>query len=44
MEISVRVFGLNSWAILVPEVLMGVGTVAVVYAAVRRLSTVPRPV
>ncbi|MER6210212.1 glycosyltransferase family 39 protein [Streptomyces sp. NPDC001642] len=36
MEISVRVFGLNSWAILVPEVLMGVGTVAVVYAAVRR--------
>ncbi|WP_427921175.1 ArnT family glycosyltransferase [Streptomyces sp. cg40] len=36
MEISVRIFGLNSWAILVPEVLMGVGTVAVVYAAVRR--------
>ncbi|MFC8387891.1 ArnT family glycosyltransferase [Streptomyces sp. NPDC057238] len=36
MELSVRVFGLNSWAILVPEVLMGVGTVAVVYAAVRR--------
>ncbi|MER6747909.1 ArnT family glycosyltransferase [Streptomyces fungicidicus] len=36
MELSVRIFGLNSWAILVPEVLMGVGTVAVVYAAVRR--------
>ncbi|MFF0108880.1 ArnT family glycosyltransferase [Streptomyces hirsutus] len=36
MELSVRVFGLNSWAVLVPEVLMGVGTVAVVYAAVRR--------
>lgn len=36
MQLSVRVFGLNSWAILVPEVLMGVGTVAVVYAAVRR--------
>ncbi|MGQ4382235.1 ArnT family glycosyltransferase [Streptomyces sp. SAS_270] len=36
MELSVRVFGLNSWAILVPEVLMGVATVAVVYAAVRR--------
>ncbi|MFE0383985.1 ArnT family glycosyltransferase [Streptomyces bungoensis] len=36
MELSVRVFGLNSWAILVPEVLMGVGAVAVVYAAVRR--------
>ncbi|MDT0395527.1 glycosyltransferase family 39 protein [Streptomyces edwardsiae] len=36
MELSVRIFGLNSWAILVPEVLMGVGTVAVVHAAVRR--------
>ncbi|CAM5587977.1 MULTISPECIES: glycosyltransferase family 39 protein [Streptomyces] len=36
MELSVRVFGLDSWAILVPEVLMGVATVAVVYAAVRR--------
>ncbi|MFE7810412.1 ArnT family glycosyltransferase [Streptomyces sp. NPDC057433] len=36
MELSVRIFGLNSWAILVPEVLMGVGTVAVVYASVRR--------
>ncbi|MGK3936905.1 glycosyltransferase family 39 protein [Streptomyces caeruleatus] len=36
MELSVRVFGLNSWAILAPEVLMGVGTVAVVYASVRR--------
>ncbi|MGW7523600.1 glycosyltransferase family 39 protein [Streptomyces sp. NPDC054783] len=36
MELSVRIFGLNSWAILTPEVLMGVGTVAVVYAAVRR--------
>ncbi|MGC3004230.1 glycosyltransferase family 39 protein, partial [Streptomyces sp. G35A] len=36
MALSVRIFGLNSWAILVPEVLMGLGTVAVVYAAVRR--------
>ncbi|CAL9510204.1 hypothetical protein SUDANB15_03607 [Streptomyces sp. enrichment culture] len=36
--LSVRIFGLNSWAILVPEVLMGVGTVAVVHAAVRRRS------
>ncbi|AEY90328.1 integral membrane protein [Streptomyces hygroscopicus subsp. jinggangensis 5008] len=36
MELSVRVFGLDSWAILAPEVLMGVATVAVVYAAVRR--------
>ncbi|NEB64276.1 glycosyltransferase family 39 protein [Streptomyces diastaticus] len=36
MALAVRVFGLSSWSILVPEVLMGVGTVAVVYAAVRR--------
>ncbi|KOV60063.1 glycosyl transferase [Streptomyces sp. MMG1121] len=36
MELSVRIFGLNSWAILTPEVLMGVGAVAVVYAGVRR--------
>ncbi|MFF4832289.1 glycosyltransferase family 39 protein [Streptomyces sp. NPDC001315] len=36
MELSVRIFGLNSWAILVPEVIMGVATVAVVYASVRR--------
>ncbi|MGW0870898.1 ArnT family glycosyltransferase [Streptomyces sp. NPDC002740] len=36
MALSVKVFGLNSWAILVPEVLMGVGSVAVVYASVRR--------
>ncbi|MFJ8788485.1 glycosyltransferase family 39 protein [Streptomyces sp. NPDC102462] len=38
MELSVRVFGLNSWVILTPQVLMGVGTVAVVHAAVRRRS------
>ncbi|MCK7627503.1 glycosyltransferase family 39 protein [Streptomyces sp. RS10V-4] len=36
MELSVRLFGLNSWAILVPEALMGVAAVAVLYAAVRR--------
>ncbi|MGW1268035.1 ArnT family glycosyltransferase [Streptomyces sp. NPDC002491] len=36
MALSVRIFGLSSWAILAPEVLMGVGTVAVVYASVRR--------
>ncbi|WP_329012608.1 ArnT family glycosyltransferase [Streptomyces sp. NBC_01601] len=36
MALSVRIFGLGSWAVLVPEVLMGVGSVAVVYAAVRR--------
>ncbi|MFD4479570.1 ArnT family glycosyltransferase [Streptomyces sp. NPDC058471] len=36
MALSVRVFGLNSWAVLVPQVLMGVATVGVLYAAVRR--------
>ncbi|MET8636153.1 glycosyltransferase family 39 protein [Streptomyces sp. NPDC004680] len=36
MALSVRIFGLHSWAILAPEVVMGVMTVAVVYAAVRR--------
>lgn len=36
MELSVRLFGLNSWAILVPEVLMGVGTVWLLFTCVRR--------
>ena len=36
MEISARIFGVNSWSILVPEALMGVASVALLYAAVRR--------
>ena len=36
MALSVRVFGLSSFAILLPEVLMGVATVAVVHATVKR--------
>ncbi len=36
MALSVRVFGLSSWSILVPEALMGVATVALVYCIVRR--------
>ena len=36
MALSVRVLGLSSFAILLPEVLMGVATVAVVHATVRR--------
>ena len=36
MGLSVRVFGLSSWSILVPQALMGVATVGTVYAAVRR--------
>ncbi|MEU7630421.1 glycosyltransferase family 39 protein [Nocardia sp. NPDC049220] len=36
MELSVRAFGLNSWSILVPEALLGVASVALVWATVRR--------
>ncbi|MBF6202275.1 glycosyltransferase family 39 protein, partial [Nocardia cyriacigeorgica] len=36
MELSVRLFGLNSWSMLVPQVLLGVATVAALWAAVRR--------
>lgn len=34
--LSVRAFGLNSWSLLVPQALMGMGTVALVWATVRR--------
>ena len=37
MEIAVRLFGLNSWSLLVPQALMGVATAGVVYLAVRRV-------
>ncbi|MGV8979169.1 MAG: ArnT family glycosyltransferase [Cellulomonas sp.] len=36
MALSVRLFGLSSWAILVPQALMGVAGVSVLYASVRR--------
>lgn len=36
MALSVRVFGLNSFAMLMPEVLMGVASVGLVYSMVRR--------
>ncbi|MFI0940913.1 ArnT family glycosyltransferase [Streptomyces sp. NPDC021020] len=36
MALSVRLFGLGSWQILVPQALMGAGTVALLNAAVRR--------
>ncbi|NSL42862.1 glycosyltransferase family 39 protein, partial [Streptomyces sp. 8P21H-1] len=36
MALSVRLFGLNSFAILFPQVLMAVATAAVLYGAVRR--------
>lgn len=35
-SLSVRLFGLSPWSLLVPQALMGVGTVAVVYLTVRR--------
>jgi 4-amino-4-deoxy-L-arabinose transferase-like glycosyltransferase len=36
MEISARLFGLNSWSMLVPQALEGVATVGLVYLSVRR--------
>ena len=38
MALSVRLFGLSSASILVPQALLGVGTVGVLYATVRRTS------
>ncbi|WP_211348950.1 ArnT family glycosyltransferase [Nocardioides litoris] len=36
MALSVRLFGLSPWAVLAPQALMGVATVAVVHHGVRR--------
>lgn len=36
MDISARIFGVNSWSILVPQALEGVAAVGVVYVTVRR--------
>ena len=36
MALSVRLFGLSSFSILLPEALMGVATVGVLYATVKR--------
>ncbi|MCV7176737.1 glycosyltransferase family 39 protein [Mycolicibacterium sphagni] len=38
MGLSARLFGVNPWSILVPQALIGVAAVAVLYAAVRRVS------
>ncbi|MEJ3744276.1 glycosyltransferase family 39 protein, partial [Actinomycetes bacterium KLBMP 9797] len=38
MALSVRIFGLSSWSILVPQALMGVAAVGLLYATVRRWS------
>ncbi len=36
MGLSVRLFGLSSWSILLPQALMGVASVVILYSAVRR--------
>jgi len=36
MELSARIFGLNSWSLLLPQALEGVATVGVLYTTVRR--------
>src|SRR3954470_19516472 len=36
MDLSARLFGVNSWSILVPQALEGVSSVALLYATVRR--------
>jgi 4-amino-4-deoxy-L-arabinose transferase-like glycosyltransferase len=38
MEISARIFGLNSWSLLVPQALEGVAAAGALYAMVRRWS------
>jgi 4-amino-4-deoxy-L-arabinose transferase-like glycosyltransferase len=38
MGLSARIFGVNSWSILVPQALMGVATVWLLYAAVKRVA------
>ncbi|MFT4201634.1 ArnT family glycosyltransferase, partial [Gordonia sp. (in: high G+C Gram-positive bacteria)] len=38
MGLSGRIFGFNTWSMIVPQVLMGVAAVALLYAAVRRTS------
>ncbi|WP_067571361.1 glycosyltransferase family 39 protein [Nocardia acidivorans] len=37
MEISVRLFGLHSWSMLLPQALIGVASVALLWATVRRV-------
>ena len=39
MEISARLFGVNSWSILVPQALEGVATVGLLFVTVRRWFT-----
>ncbi len=43
MALSVRIFGLSSWSVLAPQALLGVATVGVTYASVRRTFERPGP-
>lgn len=36
MEIAARIFGVNSWSILLPQVLLGVASVALLYVIVKK--------
>jgi 4-amino-4-deoxy-L-arabinose transferase-like glycosyltransferase len=38
MDLSVRLFGMSSWSVLVPQALEGVGAVAILYLAVKRVA------
>lgn len=38
MALSVRLFGLSPWSVLVPQALMGVVSVALLYAGIRRVA------
>ncbi|MDT7803988.1 MAG: hypothetical protein QOI78_7421, partial [Actinomycetota bacterium] len=38
MSLSTRLFGVNAWSVLVPQALMGVGSVWLLHATVRRTS------
>ena len=38
IDVSVRLFGLNPWSVLVPQALEGVAAVGLLYAAIRRVS------
>ena len=38
MGLSARLFGFNAWSMLLPQALMGVAAVGVLYAAVRRVA------
>ncbi|MFT4044679.1 MAG: glycosyltransferase family 39 protein, partial [Gordonia sp. (in: high G+C Gram-positive bacteria)] len=40
--LSVRLFGMNSWAVLAPQAVMGIAAVALMYATMRRVIADPR--